>query len=388
LARRALRLGFAGTPTFSVPALEALAGSEHAVQAVFTKPDRPTGRGRHFSPSPVKRRAVELGLAVLEPLSFKSPETLDTLRALDLDALVVVAYGLILPPAALAAPRLGCFNIHASLLPRWRGAAPIQRALLAGDAITGVTIMRMEAGLDTGPLLAVRSIDIEDGDTGGSLHDRLAVLGAALLGETLDALARGPVPETPQPEAGVTYAQKISKAEAEIDWREDAAQVLRKVRAFNPAPVAQTRWGSRPVRIWEAELAAATIPRAGEARAGAMREGAMHEGAMHEGAIHERAMHEGAIHERAMHEGAMREGAMHERAMHERAIHERAIHAGAPCAGAPPGTVIDAGPRGIDVACGRGALRVTRLQLPGRKPMTAADILNSERLAGASFSSP
>jgi methionyl-tRNA formyltransferase len=265
----------------------------------------------------------------------------------------VVAYGLILPPAALAAPRLGCFNIHASLLPRWRGAAPIQRALLAGDAITGVTIMRMEAGLDTGPLLAVRAVDIEDGDTGGSLHDRLAVLGAALLRETLDALARGVVPETPQPEAGVTYAQKISKAEAEIDWREDAAQVLRKVRAFNPAPVAQTRWGSRPVRIWEAELAAATIPGAGEARAGAMREIAMREGAIHE--------------------GALREGAIHE---------------GAPCAGAPPGTVIDVGPRGIDVACGRGALRVTRLQLPGRKPMTAADILNSERLAGASFSSP
>jgi len=201
-----LRLGFAGTPTFSVPALEALAGSEHAVQAVFTKPDRPAGRGRHLCPSPVKRRALELGLAVLEPSSFKSPETLDTLRALDLDALVVVAYGLILPPAALAAPRLGCFNIHASLLPRWRGAAPIQRALLAGDAITGVTIMRMEAGLDTGPMLASFAVDIEDGDTVGELHDRLAVAGAGLVRETLDALARGPVPETPQPEAGVTYA--------------------------------------------------------------------------------------------------------------------------------------------------------------------------------------
>jgi methionyl-tRNA formyltransferase len=328
-----LRLGFAGTPTFSVPALEALAGSEHAVQAVFTKPDRPAGRGRHVWPSPVKRRALELGLAVLEPLSFKSPETLDTLRALDLDALVVVAYGLILPPAVLAAPRLGCFNIHASLLPRWRGAAPIQRALLAGDAVTGVTIMRMEAGLDTGPMLAVRSVDIADDDTGGSLQDRLAVRGAALLRETLDALAQGPVPEIPQPETGVTYAQKISKAEAEIDWREDAAEVLRKVRAFNPAPVAQTHWGSRPVRLWEAELAAATTPRAGVERAGAM-------------------------------------------------------HEGAACAGAPPGTVVDAGPRGIDVACGRGALRVTRLQLPGRKPVAAADILNSERLAGASFSSP
>jgi methionyl-tRNA formyltransferase len=318
LAQRALRLGFAGTPQFSVPALEALAGSEHAVQAVFTKPDRPAGRGRHVQVSPVKQRALELGLTVLEPATFKSPEALDTLRALDLDVLVVVAYGLILPPPALAAPRLGCFNIHASLLPRWRGAAPIQRALLAGDAVTGVTIMRMEAGLDTGPLLAVRAVDIEDGDTGGSLHDRLAMLGATVLCETLDALARGPVPETPQPQVGVTYAQKISKAEAEIDWRADAAEVLRKVRAFNPAPVAQTRWGDQQLRIWQAELAPAPTLRAGT-RAG---------------------------------------------------------------------TVIDVGPSGIDVTCGRGALRVTRLQLAGRKPMTAADILNSQKLAGASFSSP
>jgi methionyl-tRNA formyltransferase len=319
LAQRVLRLGFAGTPKFSVPALEALAESEHAVQVVFTKPDRPAGRGRLVQVSPVKQRALELGLPVLEPATFKSPDTLDTLRALDLDALVVVAYGLILPPAALAAPRLGCFNIHASLLPRWRGAAPIQRALLAGDSVTGVTIMRMEAGLDTGPILAVRGVDIAARDTGGSLHDRLAVLGASLLRETLDALARGSVPETPQPEAGVTYAQKISKAEADIDWRADAEEVLRKVRAFNPTPVAQTRWGSRSVRVWEAELW--TGP-------------------------------------------------------------------GAPHAGAPPGTVIDAGPSGIDVACGRGALCVTRLQLAGRKPMSAADILNSQRLAGASFSSP
>ena len=319
-----MRLGFAGTPKFSVPALEALADSEHVVQVVFTKPDRPAGRGRHVQVSPVKQRALELGLKVLEPATFKSPDTLDTLRALDLDALVVVAYGLILPPAALAAPRLGCFNIHASLLPRWRGAAPIQRALLAGDAVTGVTIMRMEAGLDTGPMLAVRAVDIEERDTGGSLHDRLAVLGAALLRETLDALARGKgLPETPQPEAGVTYAHKISKPEAEIDWRTDVEEVLRKVRAFNPAPVAQTRWGAQQVRIWEAELAPATL-----------------------------------------------------------------APATAPGVAAPPGTVIDAGPSGIDVTCGRGALRVMRLQLAGRRPMTAADILNSQRLAGASFSSP
>jgi methionyl-tRNA formyltransferase len=318
LAQRALRLGFAGTPTFSVPALDALARSEHLVCAVFTKPDRPAGRGRHVQVSPVKQHALELGLPVLQPASLKSPEALGALQALDLDALVVVAYGLILPPPALAAPRLGCYNIHASLLPRWRGAAPIQRALLAGDRVTGVTIMRMEAGLDTGPMLAACAVDIEDGDTGGTLHDRLAVAGARLLLETLDALARGPVPETPQPEAGVTYAQKISKAEAEIDWRADAVEVLRKVRAFNPAPVAQTRWDGAQLRIWEAELAPT-----------------------------------------------------------------------APALAKPlPGAVTAAAPCGIDVACGIGALRVTRLQLAGRKPVSAAELLNSERLAGASFSSP
>jgi methionyl-tRNA formyltransferase len=318
LAQRALRLGFAGTPTFSVPALDALARSEHLVCAVFTKPDRPAGRGRHAQASPVKQRAVELGLPVLEPASFKSPEALGALQALDLDALVVVAYGLILPPPALAAPRLGCYNIHASLLPRWRGAAPIQRALLAGDRVTGVTIMRMEAGLDTGPMLAACAVDIDDGDTAGALHDRLAVAGARLLLETLDALARGPVPETPQPEAGVTYAQKISKAEAEIDWHADAVEVLRKVRAFNPAPVAQTRWHGAQLRIWEAELAPTAAAR------------------------------------------------------------DEPV----------PGAVTGAAPCGIDVACGNGALRVTRLQLAGRKPVSAAELLNSERLAGASFSSP
>jgi methionyl-tRNA formyltransferase len=330
LAQRALRLGFAGTPKFSVPALEALAGSEHAVMAVFTKPDRPAGRGRHVQTSPVKQRALELGLPVFAPATFNSPETLEALRALALDALVVVAYGLILPPAALAAPRLGCFNIHASLLPRWRGAAPIQRALLAGDARTGVTIMRMEAGLDTGPMLALRAVDVEKGDTGGTLHDRLALLGAALLSETLAALAQGPVPETPQPELGVSYAQKISKAEAEIDWRADVQDVLRKVRAFDPVPVAQTRWDDQQVRIWEAEIAPATAARP-----------------------------------------------------------DAQAHADGPAhPGMPAGTVIGAAPSGIDVLCGRGVLRVTRLQLAGRKPMTAADVLNSQRLAGASFSSP
>jgi methionyl-tRNA formyltransferase len=191
---------------------------------------------------------------VHQPADFKSPETLEALRALQLDALVVVAYGLILPPAALQCPRLGCINIHASLLPRWRGAAPIQRAVLAGDAKSGVTIMRMEAGLDTGPMLAARETAIGADDTAKTLHDRLARLGAELIGETLNGLALGRVREVPQPAAGVTYAEKISKAEALIDWHEDALRIGRRVRAFNPWPIAETRLNGAQLRIWDAEL--------------------------------------------------------------------------------------------------------------------------------------
>jgi len=306
-----LRLGFAGTPEFAVPALDALARSPHTLEAVFTKPDRAAGRGRQLQSSPVKLRARELGLAILQPATFKDPEACEALRGLD--ALVVVAYGLILPAPALAAPRLGCFNIHASLLPRWRGAAPIQRALLAGDAITGITIMRMQAQLDAGPILAARAIDIGPRDTAGVLHDRLARLGAELICQTLDALAHGPVAETPQPQAGVTYAGKVSKSEAPIDWRQDAEQVLRQVRAFNPTPVAETRLGALQLRIWEADRLAE------------------------------------------------------------------------PPALAAPGTVLHAAERGIDVACGSGAIRITRLQLAGRKPLAAAEFLKAQPLAGARF---
>ena len=259
--QRSLRLGFAGTPGFALPALDALAHSAHALQAVFTKPDRPAGRGRTMHLSPVKKRALELGLALHQPAGFKNSEACEALRGLRLDALVVVAYGLILPPAALAAPRLGCFNIHASLLPRWRGAAPIQRAILAGDATTGVTIMRMEAELDTGPILGVREIDIEPLDTTGSLSDRLAVLGGELMCQTLDALAAGRASELPQPQSGVTYAEKISKSEALINWQEDAVHVLRRIRAFNPSPVAETRLDGTQLRIWQAELTpSAAVP--------------------------------------------------------------------------------------------------------------------------------
>jgi methionyl-tRNA formyltransferase len=248
-----LRLGFAGTPGFAVSALDALARSAHTLQAVFTQPDRPAGRGRTLHPSPVKKRALELGIQVHQPASFKLPEACEMLRALRLDALIVVAYGLILPPPALAAPKLGCFNIHASLLPRWRGAAPIQRAILAGDATTGITIMHMDAGLDTGPLLAAREIYITPLDTAGSLGDRLAILGGELICETLDALEEGRAVEVPQPQTGITYAEKICKLEARVDWQEDALGVVRKIRAFNPAPVAETRLDGVQLRIWEAE---------------------------------------------------------------------------------------------------------------------------------------
>jgi methionyl-tRNA formyltransferase len=262
-------------------------------------------------------------LPVHQPVSFKTPEAAALLRELALDALVVVAYGLILPAAALALPRLGCFNIHGSLLPRWRGAAPIQRALLAGDAMTGVTIMRMEAGLDTGPMLMARAMPVGTADSAGIVHDKLAALGAQLIVEALDAAADGHAVETPQPVAGVTYANKIDKAEALIDWRNDAAGILRQVHAFNPWPIAETRWGGAQLRVWDAEVVA---------------------------------------------EGG-----------------------GQPSAGVPeqahasPGRVIAATSAGVDVACGRGVLRLLRLQLAGRKPLAAGEFIKAQRLAGASF---
>jgi methionyl-tRNA formyltransferase len=307
------RLGFAGTPEFAVPALQALAGRRQ-ICGVFTQPDRPAGRGQPVHASPVKACAIELGLTVLQPASFKSPEALEMLRGLKLDALVVVAYGLILPPAALEAPRLGCINIHASLLPRWRGAAPIQRALLAGDAKTGVTIMCMDAGLDTGPMLAAREVSIGARDSAKILHDRLARLGAELIAETMDALEGGRAHAVPQPSTGITYAEKIQKAEALIDWDLDADRIARQVRAFNPWPIAETRLDGAQLRIWDAE---------------------------------------------ALILGGGRE--------------------------APPGTVLAAADAGIDVACGRGVLRILRLQLAGRKALGTREFIMGQQLRGARF---
>ena len=250
-----MRIVFAGTPGFAVPALDAVVAAGHQVAAALTQPDRPSGRGLAAAASPVKQAAARLGIPVLQPASLKTAEVQAELRALAPDALVVAAYGLILPQAVLDLPRLGAINIHASLLPRWRGAAPIHRALLAGDRETGIAIMRMEAGLDTGPVFLREAMPILPDDTAGTLHDRLAALGARLVVEALDGLARGTLTATPQPVEGVTYAAKLEKDEARIDWRRPAAEIERQVRAFNPFPGAAARVRGTEVKIWRAATA-------------------------------------------------------------------------------------------------------------------------------------
>jgi len=248
-----LRVVFAGTPEFSVPCLEACRTSGAEVVAVYTQPDRPAGRGRKLTPSPVKQAAVAAGIPVEQPESLKSEEARAALAAYTPDLMVVVAYGLILPRKVLAIPRLGCWNVHASLLPRWRGAAPIQRAILAGDAESGVDLMQMEAGLDTGPMLLERRTPISGDDTGGSLHDRLAALGADVLAEGLARVMAGEtLAARPQPEEGVTYAHKLDKAEARLDFTRPAIALERQVRAFDPWPVAEGEISGEMLRIWAA----------------------------------------------------------------------------------------------------------------------------------------
>lgn len=314
----ALRIAFAGTPEFALPALEAIAGSRHALIGVLTQPDRPKGRGRQLSASPVKSVAQRLGVALAQPSTLKSDAAVAQLRAWLPDVLVVVAYGLILPPAVLQLPRLGCINIHASLLPRWRGAAPIQRAILAGEDLTGVTIMRMDVGLDTGPMLLQRAERIHPSDTAASLQQRLARLGAQSLLETLEALAGGSAAVTPQPAEGVSYAAKIDKSEALIHWSCDAPLIDRQIRAFNPWPIAETRFEGEQLRIHAAQL----LPKESESTAA----------------------------------GDFLPGQRDPRA---------------------PGTVLGLHEDAVVVSCGAGLLALTELQRPGRRPTSARDWANS-----------
>ncbi len=247
-----MKLIFAGTPEFAAEALRGIFAAGHQVALVLTQPDRPAGRGMALQASPVKRLALDAGVEVFQPTTLKDEAAQDVLRAVGADVVVVAAYGLILPQAVLDIPHLGCINIHASLLPRWRGAAPIQRAILAGDTESGVCIMRMDAGLDTGPVLRSGVVAISPGETAASLHEKLAGLGGRLV---VQALAGLPLPAVPQAGVGATYATKIDKAEAEIDWRLPADQLERMVRAFNPFPGAFFRQGGLVVKVWRAEVA-------------------------------------------------------------------------------------------------------------------------------------
>ncbi len=246
-----MRVVFAGTPDFAVSALNALHIAGHEIVGVFTQPDRPAGRGRKLTPSPVALRAETLGIPVFKPERLRA-EAQETLRALAPEVMVVVAYGLILPQAVLDIPAHGCLNIHASLLPRWRGAAPIQRAIEAGDTQTGVTIMRMDAGLDTGPMLLIEPVPIDDDTTAASLHDALAAVGARLIADAVKGLSEGSLSERTQPAEGATYAAKLSKEEARIDWSGDADAIARRIRAFNPVPVAWSELDGERVRIFMA----------------------------------------------------------------------------------------------------------------------------------------
>lgn len=259
-----MKIIFAGTPVFAAHSLAALTDAGHEITLVLTQPDRPAGRGRKIAASAVKLLAQQREFALLQPHSLKQPELAAQLTTAGADVMVVAAYGLILPAAILNIPRFGCVNIHASLLPRWRGAAPIQRALLAGDQETGITIMQMDQGLDTGAILLQQSIPITQDDTAQTLHDKLAILGAHCIVEALNLLQQGKVSATPQNETAASHAPKLEKAEAEIDWRLGAEQISRAVRAFNPYPGTHSRMHGIPLKIWQAKATASAAGNPGE----------------------------------------------------------------------------------------------------------------------------
>ena len=325
-----MRIAFAGTPDFAVPALEALLRTRHTVVGALTQPDRPKGRGRQLAASPVKAAALAHGIPVAQPHTLKDDAGRAELAAWRPDVLVVIAYGLILPKAALTLPRLGCINIHASLLPRWRGAAPIQRAILAGDTDTGVTIMLMDVGLDTGPMLLKREVSIAPTDTGGSLHDRLAAIGASAIVEALDGYAAGMLTPVPQPTEGVTYAAKIEKAEGLIDWNRPALEIERQVRAFNPWPIAETRLDGEQLRVFEATVDSS---------------------------------------------GAQMSAGQHASDANRRAIDvdSHTIVAESGLMVAESGTVVSIRDDALVIQCGSGRLALCQLQRPGRRIVSAGD---------------
>ena len=303
-----LKVIFAGTPEFAAEHLRAVLGSDHDVIAVYTRPDQPAGRGRKLTASPVKTVAEAAGIPVYQPATLRNSDAQAELAALNADLMIVVAYGLILPQAVLDAPRLGCINVHASLLPRWRGAAPIHRALLAGDAETGVTIMQMNAGLDTGDMLLKARCPITPDMTSERLHDALIECGKPALIDALASLEAGTAKAEPQNGADATYAEKLSKAEGEINWAESAAHIDRQIRGLTPWPGAYTYWQGQTLRIHQA--------RPGD---------------------------------------------------------QAATH--------PPGNIQQLTPTDLVVACGTGTLVIERLQLPGKKAMATADVLNARRPA-------
>jgi methionyl-tRNA formyltransferase len=248
----ALNIVFAGTPDFAAGHLQALIDSRHNVVAVYSQPDRPAGRGKKLQPSPVKRMALEQDIPVFQPLNFKQEGSVEALESLNADIMIVVAYGLLLPQTVLKVPKMGCLNVHASILPRWRGAAPIQRAIQAGDRETGITIMQMDAGLDTGDMLSKTAIDIQADETGGSLHDRLLTKGPKALLQTLTLLQTGEADAQKQDDTFANYAHKLNKEEALINWSLPAKEIALNVRAFNPFPCAYTLLGDQRIKVWQA----------------------------------------------------------------------------------------------------------------------------------------